>query len=51
MPYKDVEERLKGVGFDVIVFIPSKDEDNSLITCGNAILSGSTPKTKYTELV
>lgn len=40
-PYKDVEEALINAGFDVIVFVPSYDEDNGLITCGNAILSGS----------
>jgi 23S rRNA (adenine2503-C2)-methyltransferase len=38
-PYKQVEEDLKKVGYDVIVFIPSKEEDESRITCGNAILS------------
>ena len=38
-PYKEVEEKLKKVGFDVLVFIPSKEEDESRITCGNAILS------------
>ncbi len=38
-PYKKIEEELKAVGFDVIVFIPSKEEDESRITCGNAILS------------
>ena len=38
-PYEDVEKRLKSVGFDVIVFIPSTEEDESRITCGNAILS------------
>lgn len=38
-PYKDVENRLKKVGFDVLVFIPSLDEDSSRITCGNAMLS------------
>jgi 23S rRNA (adenine2503-C2)-methyltransferase len=38
-PYKDTEERLKSVGYDVIVFIPSKEEDDSRITCGNAILA------------
>lgn len=43
-PYKDVEERLKAVGFDVLVFIPSYDEDLGRITCGNAILSGSYPE-------
>jgi 23S rRNA (adenine2503-C2)-methyltransferase len=34
-----VEEALKNEGFDVIVFIPSKEEDESRITCGNAILA------------
>jgi 23S rRNA (adenine2503-C2)-methyltransferase len=46
-PYKDVETRLKSVGYDVIVFIPSYDEDHGLITCGNAILSGNLPTTDY----
>lgn len=49
-PYKEVEFRLKEVGFDVIVFVPSYDEDMGLITCGNAILSGNMPKTKYIVL-
>lgn len=44
-PYKDKEEALIKAGFDVIVFVPSYDEDNGLITCGNAILSGSEVKT------
>jgi 23S rRNA (adenine2503-C2)-methyltransferase len=39
-PYRDVEKRLKAVGYDVIVFIPSREEDESRITCGNAILAG-----------
>jgi 23S rRNA (adenine2503-C2)-methyltransferase len=38
-PYREVEEELKAAGFDVIVFIPSKEEDESRITCGNAILA------------
>jgi len=38
-PYKETEEKLKSVGYDVIVFVPSKEEDESKITCGNAILS------------
>lgn len=42
-PYKDVEEACKAEGFDVIVFIPSREEDESRITCGNAILSGTKP--------
>ena len=38
-PYQRVEEELKREGFDVIVFIPSREEDESRITCGNAILA------------
>jgi 23S rRNA (adenine2503-C2)-methyltransferase len=38
-PYKQAEESLKAEGFDVIVFIPSKEEDESRITCGNAVLA------------
>jgi len=38
-PYHKVESELKDAGFDVIVFIPSIEEDESRITCGNAILS------------
>jgi len=50
-PYKPAEEALKAAGFDVLVFIPSHDEDDGLITCGNAILSGSVPKVDYTEIL
>jgi 23S rRNA (adenine2503-C2)-methyltransferase len=46
-PYKNHEENLKKSGFDVLVFIPSIEEDRGLITCGNAILSGRKPETKY----
>ena len=49
-PYKQVESDLKSAGFDVIVFVPSYDEDLGLITCGNAILSGSTPKVRFEEI-
>jgi 23S rRNA (adenine2503-C2)-methyltransferase len=38
-PYTAVEENLKRAGFEVLVFIASKEEDESRITCGNAILS------------
>lgn len=48
-PYKAVEQDLKAHGFDVIVFVPSYDEDNGLITCGNAILSGKRPTCEYKE--
>lgn len=37
-PYQNTEEELKEAGFDVIVFLASKEEDESRITCGNAIL-------------
>jgi 23S rRNA (adenine2503-C2)-methyltransferase len=37
--YEPVETALKEEGFDVLVFVPSKEEDESRITCGNAILA------------
>jgi len=49
-PYKRIEEDLKNEGYDVLVFIASHEEDDSLITCGNAILSGSMPKCEYEEI-
>jgi 23S rRNA (adenine2503-C2)-methyltransferase len=42
LPYKGPEEKMKSAGFDVLVFVPSQDEENAIITCGNAILGGST---------
>jgi len=50
-PYKNVEAELKRVGFDVLVFIPSYDEDMGRITCGNAILSGTMPECEYKEII
>ena len=46
-PYIHIEESLKKVGFDVLVFIASDYEDLGRITCGNAILSGSLPDCPY----
>ena len=40
-PYKEAEESFKEVGFDVLVFIPSFDEEDGCVTCGNVILGGS----------
>lgn len=40
-PYKKPEDSLKSEGFDVLVFVPSMDEEDGLVTCGNAILGGS----------
>jgi len=41
LPYKKPEEDLKRAGFDVLVFVPSLDEEQGLVTCGNVILGGS----------
>lgn len=38
-PYKALDESLRNEGYDVLVFIASKEEDESKITCGNAILA------------
>ena len=37
--YKKFERPLLDRGWDVIVFVPSKEEDEDRITCGNALLS------------
>lgn len=42
-PYQHHAEALRKVGFDVLTFIASHDEDAGRITCGNAILSGTLP--------
>jgi len=38
-PYERHEEALRKAGYDVLVFLASKEEDESRITCGNAILT------------
>lgn len=50
-PYKKPEESLEKAGFDVLVFVPSMDEENGLVTCGNLVLGGSTMRTKPSEQV
>lgn len=37
--YRDFEQPLVKAGWDVIVFVPSKEEDSDRITCGNALIS------------
>lgn len=37
--YRQFEKPLVEDGWDVIVFVPSKEEDSDRITCGNAIIS------------
>jgi 23S rRNA (adenine2503-C2)-methyltransferase len=46
-PYKATEKALKDMGYDVIVFVPSLEEDKGRITCGNALLSGSVPEVTH----
>lgn len=50
-PYAAAEESLKAAGFDVLVFVPSMDEEAGLVTCGNAVLGGSQLKTEDRELL
>ncbi len=50
-PYKETETILKNAGYDVLVFIASKEEDLGRITCGNAILSGTKPEVPYQEVI
>lgn len=37
--YRQFEKPLVNDGWDVIVFVPSKEEDSDRITCGNALIS------------
>jgi 23S rRNA (adenine2503-C2)-methyltransferase len=46
--YRQFEEPLLELGWDVIVFIPSKEEDEDRITCGNALISNSKER-EYTN--
>ncbi len=48
-PYVKLEAAFRDAGYDVLVFIASRDEDLSRITCGNAILSGTMPHS-YKEI-
>jgi 23S rRNA (adenine2503-C2)-methyltransferase len=41
-PYREVQNQLEDQGYEVLVFVTSADEDLSRITCGNAILKGTT---------
>lgn len=36
--YRKFEQPLVEAGWDVIVFVPSKEEDSDRITCGNALI-------------
>lgn len=41
--YKKIKEDLEKSGYEVLVFVTSRDEDEGMITCGNAVLSGKDP--------
>jgi len=49
-PYRVPEESLKERGFDVLVFVPSIDEEDGLVTCGNVVLGGSTLRNSTDDL-
>ena len=49
-PYLKHEEALRSAGYDVLTFIASVEEDLGRITCGNAILSGTTPLVEFSEV-
>lgn len=49
--YAEKVVELESAGFDVLVFIPSLDEEEGLITCGNAVLSGSDVKTSSSPMI
>jgi 23S rRNA (adenine2503-C2)-methyltransferase len=49
-PYLQHEEALKKIGYEVLTFIASTEEDLGRITCGNAILSGSLPLVEFKEV-
>ncbi|MCG8431188.1 MAG: Fe-S-oxidoreductase [Candidatus Omnitrophica bacterium] len=42
-PYQEHEQALREAGYDVLVFIASKEEDEGKITCGNAVLATGPP--------
>ena len=37
--YEEFEQPLVDAGWDVLVFIPSKEEDSDRITCGNSLIA------------
>lgn len=39
-PYQEIEQRLVDDGWDVLIFVPSLDEEDGLVTCGNTVLGG-----------
>jgi len=50
-PYEHPEKELTNAGFDVLIFVPSMDEEDGLVTCGNLILGGSTLKSNPSDII
>lgn len=48
--YQRIADKLRGVGYEVLVFVTSSDEDLSRITCGNAILKPTTAQPERTRV-
>lgn len=44
--YRQFEQPLVKMGWDVIVFVPSHEEDSDRITCGNALIAEINQKTR-----
>ena len=44
--YRKFEQPLIKMGWDVIVFVPSHEEDQDRITCGNALIAATKQKTR-----
>ncbi len=44
--YRQFEQPLVKMGWDVIVFVPSHEEDSDRITCGNALIAEMNQKTR-----
>lgn len=53
--YRPVAESLRKAGYEVLIFIASRDEDHGMITCGNAVLAvektGKIPRPRAGDLV
>lgn len=45
--YRDFEQPLLDYGWDVIVFVPSIEEDSDRITCGNALIANKKGDSTY----
>lgn len=49
--YEQFEKPLVDAGWDVIVFVPSKEEDADRITCGNSLIACNSVETTLAEAI